>query len=205
MKNKAFSKKIITFIALMLMVCVSMSGCSSQGSGGKASGDVLADYSVSDMTGYSGLSGYEKETVFVDVTMDDISKLMDSQSSFVLYCGYDNCPWCNALIQYLNDVALEQECKIAYLDTRRDPSWQSNVDIEGYDKFVEYFGEYLDPDAEGLPHLYVPDVYFVKNGEVVERHEGVTPGLESPTDQLTEAQKTELHDTLTEAFLKIKE
>ena len=191
-------KKLHALLIVCALLCLILASCSSKD--GANAGDPLSKFQVSDMGGYNGLSGYDKETVFVDVTMDDVDQLMKSGASFVLYAGFDNCPWCNVLIPYLNDAALEAGAKIAYVDTRRDPSWQSNLDLEGYDIFVEYFGEYLDMDTEGKPHLYVPDVYFIKDGQVVDRHEGVTPGLDSPSDALTEDMKKDLMAVLKEGF-----
>ena len=65
---------------------------------------------------------------------------------------------------------------------------------------AQALGEYLDMDTEGKPHLYVPDVYFIKDGQVVDRHEGVTPGLDSPSDALTEDMKKDLMAVLKEGF-----
>ena len=186
----------IIIIALIVLIMI-LTGCSAKGD---ESAGALDSFAVSDMSGYKALSNYEKETVFVDVTMDDVDTLMKEKKTFALFAGFANCPWCNALIPYLNDAALEAGVKMAYIDTRRDPSWKTNLDLEGYDIFTGYFGEYLDIDDEGKPHLYVPDVYFIKNGEVVARHEGVTPGLQEPTDIMTDEQKAELMAKLAEEF-----
>ena len=192
-------------MAVLILAVLALSACSSEIAPSQTpSNQALAGFPQSDMSGYAGLEGYEKELVFVDVTMEDVDALMKNQETFTLYAGFSNCPWCNSLISYLNDVALEQGEKIAYLDTRRDPSWQSNLDLEGYDTFVEYFGEYLEIDGDGKPHLYVPDVYFIKDGQVVDRHEGVVPGLGSPSDPITDELLETLTSTLEEKFGKLQ-
>lgn len=203
-KNLSYRARTEKLLAILVLIALALGLCAcSSGSGNASNSNALEAYPASDMSGYSGLSDYSKELTFVDVTMDDVKSLMDGKRTFVLYAGYANCPWCNALISYLNDAALENGNKIAYLDTRKDPSWESNVDIDGYDVFVEYFGEYLEPDADNIPHLYVPDVYYVKDGQIVARHEGVTPSLESPSDIMTKDQENELMSALREEFSKL--
>ena len=200
--NQRLGRLHFVLVAVLLMAIIVLSGCSSSGT--SANGTDLSEYPASDMSGYAGLKGYDKELVFVDVTMDDVDAMMKNKDTFVLYAGFSNCPWCNALISHLNDVALESNVKIAYLDTRRDPSWKNNMEIDGYDIFKEYFGEYLDIDEDGEPHLYVPDTYFIKKGEVVHRHEGVTPSLGGPSDEWTQDMIEEVETALKEGFDKLK-
>ena len=203
-RNKA-AKRSLILLAVLVLAVLALSACSSEIAPNQTpSNQALAGFPQSDMSGYAGLEGCEKELVFVDVTMEDVDALMKNGETFILYAGFANCPWCNSLISHLNDVALEQGEKIAYLDTRRDPSWQSNLDLEGYDTFVEYFGEYLEIDGDGKPHLYVPDVYFIKDGQVVDRHEGVVPGLGSPSDPITDELLETLTSTLEEKFGKLQ-
>ena len=193
--------RILLAAIIIMVLSITLVACSNNNIN---TGDALIDYPKSDMSGYSGLEGYDKELRFVDVTMSDVKYLMKNKGTFVLYAGYSNCPWCNEIISHLNDVALEENMMIGYLDTRRDPSWQSNMDIEGYDVFVELFGDYLDEDEGGQLHLYVPDTYFVKDGQVVARHEGVTPSLDSPGDEWSDAMIEEVETSLKEAFDKLK-
>ena len=160
----------------------------------------FAGFESSDMTGYDGLKNYTRELKFVDITMDDVDKAMKAGESFVLYCGYKDCPWCNSIISIINDVAIEYGTDIGYLNTRRDPSWSSNLDMEGYDTFTKYFGDYLELDDDGVKHLYVPHIFFVKDGNVVSEHSGTAKGHENASDPLTQEQKDELTETLREGF-----
>ncbi|MBP3815498.1 MAG: hypothetical protein J6H21_01370 [Firmicutes bacterium] len=206
-KKKIGAPRILGAVILILLVLglsLVSAGCSNGSGGQTQKPSPLAAYEKADMSGYGCMDEYTKDTVFVDVTMEDIDKLMQSKETFVLYAGFANCPWCNALLPRLNDVALEEGATIAYLDTRKNPEWKSNVDIDGYDKFKEYFGEYLDIDDSGEPHLYVPDTYFIKEGEVVFHHQGVTPGLANPNDEWTKDLIKEAETTLKEGFDKLK-
>ena len=103
----------------------------------------------------------------------------------------------------LNDTAIEYGMDIAYIDTRKDPSWKSNTDMDDYDVFVNYFGNYLDTDSDGKKHLYVPHVFFVRHGVVVKEHPGTVTGHNDSSDPLTSEQKEELHEIYTEGFKEV--
>ena len=192
-------------IAALACACVALAGCSSSSQGSQDALDSpLAQFERSDMTGYPCMEGYTAETMFASVTMDDVDRLFDDGESFALYFGYDKCPWCNSMLTTLNDVARERGQLIAYMDTRADPSWSSNLDIDGYDIVVERFGSYLDEDDDGTPHLYVPHVFFVKDGEVVYEHDGTVPSQENSSDPLSEEQVDELASYFEDGFKAIE-
>lgn len=160
----------------------------------------MGAYPAADMSEFSGLADQADEALFVDVDVADIARMMDARESFVLLCAYADCPWCEALIGPLAQAARDAGWTVALLDTRKDPSWQSNLDIDGYDEFVARFGDWLEADDNGTPHLYVPDLYFVRNGQVVARHDGVLEGYDDPDVPMTDDQRTELLQKLSDEF-----
>ena len=74
------------------------------------------------------------------------------------------------------------------------------MDIYDYDIVEERFAKWLPEDDDGREHLYVPDVYFIKNGKVVARHDGVTPGADDPSNKLTSEQLEQLKKDLADEF-----
>lgn len=163
----------------------------------------LDNYEYSEVSDYDGFKNYTRDIKLKSVTVKDIDKAIKDGESFVLYCGFKKCPWCNSMIAILNDIAIQYGSDIAYLDTRKDPSWSSNMDIDDYDLFIKYFGDYLDTDTDGKKHLYVPHVFFIKDGVVVAEHPGTAPGHDSASDELTDEQKEALTKTLEEGFKKV--
>lgn len=184
------------FASLCLVLTLMMVGCSTPANV-DATGS-LKDYEISDMSGYSCSEGYEGEYRFVDMTVDDILAEMDAGTSFVLFAGFADCPWCNSLLNPLNDIATEKGLLIGYLDTRRNPAWKNNKDVEGYDKLAERIGAWFDTDDDGSPHLYVPEVFYIKDGEVVTAHQGTVPEQEDPKVELTPEQIQKLKKDLAE-------
>ncbi len=200
-------KKILAagfFSAAALFALPALSACSATGVVEQVKQESFLDnYEYSDISDYDGFKNYTRDLKFKGVTVKDIDKAIKDGESFVLYCGFKNCPWCNSMIAVLNDIAIQYGRDIAYLDTRKDPSWSSNMDIDDYDLFVKYFGDYLDTDSEGKKHLYVPHVFFIKDGVVVAEHPGTAPGHENASDELTGEQKETLTQTLEEGFKKV--
>ena len=145
-------------------------------------------YALADMSGYACAEGYEAPYHFVDMTVNDVVAEMEAGSSFILFCSYKDCPWCNAILNPLNDILTERDIYAAYIDTRKDPSWKSNTDIDDYDTFVEVFGSQLKNDESGQPHLYVPHTFFIKDGVLISSRQGTVEDQKEPSDPLTEEQ-----------------
>lgn len=197
-KEKIKKIRIFSIItALMLSVCM-ISSCG--GSGGSEAVDALADMETADMSGYNGLADYDKETVFVEVSVAEMDEMIKDSETFAVFFGYAECPYCNVLIPYLNDAALDAGRRVAYINTRKNPEWKSNMDIDDYDLVVKYFKDYIDEDDEGKLHLYVPDLYFINNGKIAAHHEGVTPGADDPDKALTSDQEKQLRTDLKDEF-----
>ena len=159
-------------------------------------------HTKSDMSGYKELK--DDDPAFYDFTVKDLTKAIDNKETLVVYLGFTNCPWCNEAIPILNDLAKANGQEVAYINTRLDPSWESNIDIDDYDLFVEYFDGYLDYDEEGIKHLYVPVVIFIKDGEIKLWHEGTVDDHDATERKMTEDEIEELTKTYQEGFEAIK-
>ena len=185
---------IVIYIALVLLI---MSSC-----GG--SNNPYQDRESVSLTGYHTMADYEGESFLVDTSVKEIREYMEEGYTFAFMASFENCPFCNRAMPYVNDIAKEYNIKIGYLDTRKDPAWKNNLDLEDYDLFAELFSDFLEIDDDGKPHLYVPDLFFVKNSKVVYEYNCGVTGGDDPNIPLTDAQKEELIAELKEAFDSIK-
>ena len=187
-----------------------MAACSGGNDSGDAQSgkldveDAFAGREASDFSGYHSMEDYTDEIMFVDTDVKEVANMIDSGKTFVFIASYAECPWCNRLVPYLNDAAREAGVHVGYIDTRKNPEWQSNMDIDDYDLFVKRFRNWLEKDEDGKLHLYTPDTYFVKNGKVVRRHNGVTPGADDPEVELTSEQEEQLRKDLSEEFASLE-
>ena len=116
------------------------------------------------------MSEYEKyiegeDYVFVKSSVKQMAEMMDEGKSFCIYFGFARCPWCRDVMPILNEAAKQSGVDtVYYVDTRENPEWKSNLDIDDYDLLVERAEQFLEEDENGIPHLYTPLVLFIKDG-----------------------------------------
>ena len=155
-------------------------------------------FQTSDMSGYEGFT--DTDHVYIDMTVEDMVKAMDAESTIIVYFGFDHCPWCIEAVPVLNSVAKAYNTKIGYINTRLKSDWKSNTDIDDYDKVVEYLGDHLEYDSDGIKHLYTPHVFFIRKGEVVYDHQGTLEGHNATERKMTNEEKAQLAQIYEEGF-----
>lgn len=138
----------------------------------------------------------EENNVFVYRSIEEIIKIMENGTGIV-YLGFPECPWCQAYVKYLNEVAKNEGVKeIYYFNILND---RTNNTKE-YQKIVKLLGDNLEFDEEGNHRVYVPNVSFHINGEIIGNDFETaydTKGFESPSDYWTKEEVKDLKDTLT--------
>lgn len=104
-----------------------------------------------------------KENIFVYKTKEEITNILEHGTGIV-YFGYPECPWCMAYVPLLNEIAMNEGIeKIYYYNIKED----RKNNTEFYQKVVNILNDYLDYDQEGKKRIFVPNVTFVKNGEII--------------------------------------
>ena len=127
-----------------------------------------------------------KENAFVYRDLEQIEKILKNGTGIV-YLGFPECPWCQRYVTYLHDVATEKGIeKIYYFNVLQD----RKDNTEGYQRIVELLGENLDFDDEGNHRIYVPDVTFVYEGEIV-AHDNETSMSSGDIDEYWTEKKVE--------------
>lgn len=118
----------------------------------------------------------------------------------IIYFGFPKCPWCRNILPVLSDVAKENKQTIYYFN----PSEIRDKTNESYRSLISILDPYLDTDDKGEKTLYVPDVYFVKDGKIVGHQLGSVKSQTNPTTPLTADQKQELKNIYQNLINKIK-
>lgn len=134
------------------------------------------------------------------VTLDEVFDIIQNKTG-VIYFGFPGCPWCRNMIPVLFEVAKNNNIDTIYYFNPRNVKKSDN---DEYNKLKEILNEYLSEDENGQKVLYVPDVYFIKDGKIVGHHLGTVDSQEEPTISLTEEEKNELLDIFNELFEKIR-
>lgn len=152
---------------------------------------------------------YEKENqntgISLEIDLEANLKYVDNkqanellEGTGILYLGFPTCPWCRNMVPILLEVAKENNLTVSYLNTRKVKKG------EEYTKLLSLINDYLEEDENGKKVLYVPDVYFVKDGVIVGHNLGTVASQENPKTPLTEEQKNELKTIYQTLMDKIK-
>ena len=132
---------------------------------------------------------------FVYRDIDQIIKIMKNGTG-VVYLGFPDCPWCQAYVKYLDEVAKETNLNtIYYFNIFED---RSN-NTEKYKEIVALLGDHLQYDEEGNYRVFVPNVSFHVEGELIGNdYESSkdTLGYDSPEDYWTSERIESLKNTL---------
>jgi len=160
-------KKILTLTMIMFMLLGAV-GCSNSKN----------KEEVSDAKKFAEeYKEVGEDNVFVYKEVDDIIKIMEHGTGIV-YLGFPECPWCQAYVPYLNEVAAKNEItKIYYNNILND----RKEETEEYKKILELLQDYVEYDNEGNKRIYAPTVIFVSNGKIV--------GMDSETAKDTKGYK----------------
>lgn len=135
------------------------------------------------------------DNVFVYRDIDEIIKIMKNGTG-VVYLGFPDCQWCQAYVKYLDEVAQETGLEtIYYFNISED----RKNNTEKYQEIVAILGDNLQYDEEGNLRVYVPNISFHINGEIIGNdYESSknTLGYDSPEDYWTSERIDNLKTTL---------
>lgn len=132
------------------------------------------------------------------ITGKEILNKLDSEDASIIYFGYPECPWCRSVISTLVDVTIENKINnFYYVDLNL-------IDNSTISKLKIKLDEYLDNNEEGIKTLYVPDVYFIKDGDIKFHHVANVSGYKDPFTKMTDEQVKELKNIYLEGINLIK-
>lgn len=144
------------------------------------------------------------DNVFVYKDIDEIIDIMEDGSG-VIYLGFPECPWCQAYVKYLDEVAKEMEIdEVYYYNIYED----RKNNTENYKKIVKLLSERLQKDEDGNKRVFVPNVSFHANGKLVGNNNETsldTNGIETPSDYWTEEEVKDLRASLVKYMTRVIE
>lgn len=140
--------------------------------------------------------------VFNYKNADEIIKILEHGTA-VVYLGFPECPWCQAYVPLLNEVADTEGLEKIYYYNIYNARKEST---EEYQKIVKILDKYLQYDSEGNKKVYVPAVIVVQKGEIIGFDDETsydTLGLTKPSEYWTEERTKKLKLKLTEMISQI--
>ena len=126
-------------------------------------------------------SRVSEDNVFVYRTDKEIIDIL-KHGTGIVYLGFPECPWCQAYVSYLDEVAKETKIEKIYylniLEIRKNNTRE-------YQEIVYLLDNYLSYDEEGKKRIYVPAIVAVKEGEIIgfdDETSHDTKGYETPEE-----------------------
>lgn len=158
-------KKFIVLICCLLLLC----SCQEKQPSTDAE-KFAKEYSLND-----------KENIFVYRTGEEIINILEKGTG-VVFLGFPECKWCCYYVKLLNETLKETGLeKIYYYNISDDR--KNNTDT--YQKIIKLLENDIQYDEEGKERIFVPDVTFVLNGEIIFRDYETsknTKGYKEPKD-----------------------
>lgn len=145
---------------------------------------------------------------------EEIVDMINNKESFVVYFGFNDCPWCRSVIPTLIEVSKDEGLdKIYYVDVKdiRDEmivneegkAVTSKKGTEGYYKLIKaldgVLNEYnLSKDKASISanekRIYAPNVVAVVNGKPEKLESGISENQTDGYMKLTEEMKKETYE-----------
>ena len=140
---------------------------------------------------------------FVYRSVDQIINILEKGTG-VVYLGFPECPWCQAYVPYVEEVAKKVGIdKVYYFNIKDD----RKNNTEEYQKIVKILDVYLPNDDEGNKRIYVPAIIVVQNGKIVEFDDETskdTKGYKTPEEYWKNEDLDALKTKLEKSFNEIK-
>ena len=103
------------------------------------------------------------DNVYKYVSVNEAISLFEQKEAIVFF-GFKECKWCQSYAPILNEYSKQNNIQtIYYVNIKED---RAN-NTEAYVALVRLLEKYLQTDDKGNKRIYVPDVYFVKDGKIV--------------------------------------
>ena len=146
-------------------------------------------------------SRVSEDNVFVYRTDKEIIDIL-KHGTGIVYLGFPECPWCQAYVSYLDEVAKETKIEKIYylniLEIRKN-------NTKEYQEIVSLLDNYLSYDEEGKKRIYVPAIVAVKEGEIIgfdDETSHDTKGYETPEEYWEKEDLDSLKTKLKDMFNK---
>ena len=140
---------------------------------------------------------------FVYRSVDQIINILEKGTG-VVYLGFPECPWCQAYVPYVEEVAKKVGIdKVYYFNIKED----RKNNTEEYQKIVKILDVYLPNDDEGNKRIYVPAIIIVQNGKIIEFDDETskdTKGYKTPEEYWKNENLDALKTKLEKSFNEIK-
>lgn len=170
-------KKIL---CLFMVTLILLSGCSVKKTKELTDAEKFAvEYSITD------------KNPFKYVTIDEVLNILKDGSGIIFF-GNSDCEFCLANVGLLTEVLNSLKIKQVYY---YNPTELIKNNTKKYKKLLKELDGFLEKDENDNEYLFLPDTYFVENGEIV-AHNNDFAAMNMENKELTIKEKKSIKDKL---------
>lgn len=205
-------KKILNVITVVLFI-IGLVGCKAQETPETDCGTSQDTHNLctrplgtdeSEEVNREGLDEYvglSENSVLQTIYFEEAKALIEGGTG-VLALGFPSCQWCQEAFPILDNVASDLNVNnVYYLNVRGLTRGEEDTE---YEQIADLLQDYMGTNEEGEMVIYVPDVFFIKDGEVIAHHLGTTEDHDAHERQMTEDEIEELTNTYINMFNLLK-
>ena len=158
-------------------------------------------------------------------TTEEVLELIDKKKSFVLYFGFDTCPWCRSVVPTLASISKELNQEVYYIDVKdiRD-TFELDDDnkpklvkkgSKDYSKLLEKLESVLEDytltDSDnneikvGEKRIYVPSIVSVIDGKAKELTTGISDKQTDGYMKLTKEMEKETYNKIKKVLKQVSD
>lgn len=152
---------------------------------------------TADMSEYTLLT--DTKHVFKQITMEESIRLFDEKGSGILFYGYKQCGFCQQAVPVLNNAARQMGVDIYYVDVKSTDGYSTEI----YERLVTKVADHLS-EENGQKMFYVPQVFVVKDGEIVGQHLSLIDSYNIDTGDMNEKQRNDLKKIYVQEIDKLR-
>ena len=158
-------------------------------------------------------------------TTEEVLELIDKKKSFVLYFGFDTCPWCRSVVPTLASISKELNQEVYYIDVKdiRD-TFELDDDnkpklvkkgSKDYSKLLEklepVLEDYTLTDSDnneikvGEKRIYAPSIVSVIDGKAKELTTGISEKQTDGYMKLTKEMEKETYNKIKKVLKQVSD
>lgn len=158
-------------------------------------------------------------------TTEEVLDLIDKKKSFVLYFGFDTCPWCRSVVPTLASISKELNQEVYYIDVKdiRDTFELDNDNkpklvkkgSKDYSKLLEklepVLEDYTLTDSDnneikvGEKRIYAPSIVSVIDGKAKELTTGISDKQTDGYMKLTKEMEKETYNKIKKVLKQVSD
>lgn len=105
----------------------------------------------------------DENVIIKYTTIDEVLELIESKYSGIIVYGFKQCPWCQAVVPYVNEIAIEKGySNVLYLDIKDMRDNPDSLEKEKYNQLFNQISEKI-----GNPEkIFAPTITVLKDGKI---------------------------------------